>query len=78
MARAQAQQQQQEAIREQKKAMIAQFLDDAAQARLGAIAAAKPDKAEKIESVLISNAQRGAIQGKVTESQLIDLLEQIG
>ena len=48
--------------------MIASFLDDAAQARLGAIAAAKPDKAEKIESVLISNAQRGAIQGKVTES----------
>ena len=43
-------------MKEQKKAMIAQFLDDAAQARLGAIAAAKPDKAEKIESVLISNA----------------------
>ncbi len=45
--------------------------------RLANIAVVKPEKAEKLEMILIQNAQRGAFQGKVTESQMIDLLEQV-
>ena len=40
-------------------AMMGQILSPEAQIRLGAIAAAKPEKAEKLESIILSNAQRG-------------------
>ena len=36
----------------------------------------KPEKAETLEKIIIQNAQRGTFQGKVTESQMIGLLEQ--
>ena len=65
-------------MREQKTEMVKSVLDGAAQVRLGAIRASKPEKAEQLENVIISNAQAGRIQGQVSESQLIDLLEQIG
>ena len=42
------------------------------------IRAVKPDKAERLENIVIQNAQRGTFQGKVSESQMIGLLEQIG
>lgn len=45
--------------------------------RLGNINAVKPEKAEKLEMIIISNAQSGRFQGKVTESQLIDLMNQV-
>jgi DNA-binding TFAR19-related protein (PDSD5 family) len=34
----------------------------------------KPEKAERLEQIIIANAQRGQFQGKVSEAQLIDLL----
>lgn len=80
MAQAQkraAMEEQKAAMREQKQAMMQQILSDEARVRLGNIAAVKPDKAEKLETIIIQNAQRGTFQGKVTESQLIDLLEQV-
>ena len=46
--------------------------------RLGNIAMVKPEKAERLESIIIANAQRGMFQGKVSEAQLIDLLNQLG
>ena len=51
-----------------------QILSDEAAMRLGAITAANPQKAERLENIIIQNVQRGAIQGKVTEDQLIELL----
>ena len=36
----------------------------------------KPEKAETLEKIIIQNAQRGTFQGKVTEAQMIGLLEQ--
>jgi programmed cell death protein 5 len=45
--------------------------------RLANIAVVKPEKAEKLQQLLIQNAQRGKVQGKVTEAQMIDLLEQV-
>ena len=41
------------------------------------IRAVKPEKAEKLENIIIQNAQRGVFQGKVSESQMIGLLEQV-
>lgn len=54
--------------------MMQQCLDDAARVRLSNIAAVKPDKAEQLENIIISNLQRGAITGKISEDQLIDLM----
>lgn len=67
----------QEAMKEQRKAILAQILTNEAKERLANIAMVKPEKAEKLEMILIQNAQRGMIQGKVSESQMIDLLEQV-
>lgn len=66
---------QRQAMREQKTAMMQQVLSEEARVRLGAIAAVKPEKAERLENIILTNAQRGTFQGKVTEAQLIDLLE---
>ena len=57
--------------------MMQQVLSDEARIRLGNIAAVKPDKAERLENIILQNAQSGRFQGKVTEAQLIDLLEQV-
>ena len=77
MAQRQAQEEQKSAMREQKQAMMVQLLSDEARIRLGNIAAVKPDKAERLENIILQNAQSGRFQGKVTEAQLIDLLEQV-
>ena len=55
-----------------------QILSEEARIRLGNIAVVKPEKAERLESIIIANAQRGMFQGKVSEAQLIDLLNQMG
>ncbi|TNV75388.1 hypothetical protein FGO68_gene12754 [Halteria grandinella] len=64
-------------MKEQRKAILGQILTNEAKERLSNIAVVKPEKAEKLEMLLIQNAQRGKIQGKVTEGQMIDLLEQV-
>ena len=56
--------------------MMMQVLDESARVRLANIAAVKPEKAEIVTSIIIGNLQKGAIKGKINESQLIDLLEQ--
>ena len=77
MQRAQMEMEKQEAMREQRKAILGQILTNEAKERLANIAVVKPQKAEQLEMLLIQNAQRGMIQGKVTEGQMIDLLEQV-
>lgn len=37
----------------------------------------KPDKARRVEDIIINAAKRGSLSGKVTEEALIGLLEQI-
>ena len=64
-------------MREQKQSMMGQILSEEARIRLGTIAAVKPEKAARLEDIIIQNAQRGGFNGKVTEAQLIDLLEQV-
>ncbi|KAF8742746.1 hypothetical protein AX14_002548 [Amanita brunnescens Koide BX004] len=57
--------------------MIATVLDSAARERLSRIALVSPDRSAKIESLIISLAQGGKLKGRVSEKQLIDLLEQL-
>ena len=77
MQRAQMEMEKQETMREQRKAILKQILTNEASERLANISAVKPEKAEKLEMILIQNAQRGVFQGKVSEKQMIDLLEQV-
>jgi DNA-binding TFAR19-related protein (PDSD5 family) len=46
-------------MKEQRKAIIGQILTNEAKERLANIACVKPEKAEKLEMILIQNAQRG-------------------
>ncbi|KAF8628404.1 hypothetical protein AX15_003927 [Amanita polypyramis BW_CC] len=57
--------------------LLATILDTAARERLSRIALVSPDRAAKVESLILSLAQGGKLRGRVTESQLIELLEQL-
>ncbi|KAI8902346.1 programmed cell death protein 5 [Globomyces pollinis-pini] len=62
---------------EMRRNMIAQILTPDARERLARIRIVKEDKATGVEEMLIRMAKSGQIRGKVTETQLIDLLNQI-
>ena len=62
-------------IKEQRSAMVAQVLEPAAMERLSNIAAVKPEKAQILQNIIIGNVQRGGITGKISESQMLALLE---
>ncbi|CAG8490505.1 7483_t:CDS:10 [Diversispora eburnea] len=64
-------------LEETRQTMLAQILDNEARERLARISLVKVDKARSVEDLLIRMAQTGQLRGKVSESQLIDLLEQI-
>uniref|UniRef100_A0A6U1MCS4 Programmed cell death protein 5 n=1 Tax=Fibrocapsa japonica TaxID=94617 RepID=A0A6U1MCS4_9STRA len=75
---AKAKQEQEAAREEQRKVMIDHILSQEAKQRLGNIAAVKPEKARGVEDLLLKAATNGQLQGKVTESQLVSMLESIG
>lgn len=62
---------------EMKNSILVQVLDQHARARLNTLALTKPEKVRMVESMLISMAQRGQLQGKLGEEQLKDLLEKV-
>ncbi|RHZ84275.1 hypothetical protein Glove_84g160 [Diversispora epigaea] len=64
-------------LEEARQTTLAQILDNEARERLARISMVKVDKARAVEDLLIRMAQTGQLRGKVSESQLIDLLEQI-
>ncbi|XP_068695498.1 programmed cell death protein 5-like [Montipora capricornis] len=73
-------QQQQEALKreaEMRNSMLSQILEQGARARLNSIALVKPEKAKMMESMLIQMARTGQIAGKLSESQLISLLQDV-
>ncbi|KAF9244251.1 PDCD5-related protein, partial [Melanogaster broomeanus] len=57
--------------------MMATVLDTSARERLSRIALVSPDRARQIEGILLRMAQSGQLRGKVSEAQLIELLEQM-
>ena len=56
--------------------MLAQILTPQARERLNRIALVKAEKAAQLENSLIQAAMQGRIGGKVSEEQLIKMLEQ--
>lgn len=65
------------AAEEQRRTMLHAVMAPDARERLARIALVKPDKARNVENMILAAAQRGALQSKVTEDQLVGMLEQI-
>jgi len=66
------------AAEESRQAILAAHLDPAARARLARVALVKPDVARTVENMVMGAVQRGALQGRVAEGQIVDLLEKAG
>ncbi|KAJ7739642.1 PDCD5-related protein [Mycena maculata] len=57
--------------------VMATVLDTAARERLSRIALVSPERSKQIEGILMRMVQSGQLRGRVSEEQLIDLLEQM-
>ncbi|KAG9396701.1 PDCD5-related protein [Carpediemonas membranifera] len=62
---------------EQRRSMLAAILTPEARNRLGNITAVNPEKAEKIEKVLVQAAQAGKIRNRIDEDQLKSMLNDL-
>ncbi|KPV76470.1 uncharacterized protein RHOBADRAFT_64759 [Rhodotorula graminis WP1] len=62
---------------ERRRAAMSQILSSEARERLSRIALVKPDRARAIEQLLMRMAQSGQLRGRVSEDQLIDVLDQV-
>ncbi|KAF7294757.1 hypothetical protein MIND_01013100 [Mycena indigotica] len=62
---------------EMRRDVMATVLDTAARERLSRIALVSPERSKQIEAILLRMVQSGQLRGRVTENQLIDLLEQM-
>ncbi|GAA6031828.1 hypothetical protein JCM8097_002010 [Rhodosporidiobolus ruineniae] len=62
---------------ERRRAAMSQILSTEARERLSRIALVKPDRARTIEQLLMRMAQSGQLRGRVSEDQLIDVLDQV-
>ncbi|KAI0082881.1 DNA-binding TFAR19-related protein [Panus rudis PR-1116 ss-1] len=56
--------------------LLATVLDSGARERLSRIALVSPERSRQIEGILLRMAQTGQLRGRVSEEQLIQLLEQ--
>jgi len=57
--------------------LLTTVLDTAARERLSRIALVSPDRSKQIETILLRMAQSGQLKNRVSEEQLIDLLNQM-
>ncbi|CAM9560928.1 unnamed protein product [Discosporangium mesarthrocarpum] len=73
-AQRQAQQQEEE---ERRRSILDQIMTPEARMRLNNIAMVKAEKARGVEDMLIKAATSGQLGAKVTEDQLIQMLEQV-
>ncbi|GAA5842589.1 hypothetical protein JCM5353_008476 [Sporobolomyces roseus] len=62
---------------EQRRTVMSQILSSEARERLSRISLVKPDRARAIEQLLMRMAQSGQLRGRVSEDQLIDVLDQV-
>lgn len=75
-AQQQAAQEKQEQMKDMKNSILSQVLSQEARARLNTIMLAKPSKGAQIEASIVRMAQTGQVSGKMSEQDLIGLLEQ--
>ncbi len=61
----------------QKKAILRKIMTSEARERLGRVRVARPQVAENLESQLVMLAQKGAINGKIDDEKLKELLKKI-
>ena len=66
-----------EADAAQRHGMLSQILDSSARDRLRRIALVKADRARAIEDLVLDMARRGQIRQRVSEQELVGLLEEI-
>ncbi|KAG2075874.1 DNA-binding TFAR19-related protein [Suillus decipiens] len=62
---------------EMRRDMMATILDSAARERLSRIALVSPERSRQVETIIMRMAQSGQLRGRVSEQQLIDLLDQM-
>ncbi|XP_060520992.1 programmed cell death protein 5 [Cylas formicarius] len=60
-----------------KNSILSQILDQDARARLNTLMLGKPDKGQMVQNMLLRMAQMGQIGAKITEKDLIGLLENV-
>ncbi|XP_042343178.1 programmed cell death protein 5 [Plectropomus leopardus] len=63
--------------KDMRNSILAQVLDQSARARLSNLALVKPEKANAVENYLIQMARMGKCGGKISESGLIEILQQV-
>ncbi|XP_050702648.1 programmed cell death protein 5-like [Eriocheir sinensis] len=77
----QNQQQKQEEMQQQQtqaiNSLLNQVLDQQARARLNTISVAKPERGRQLESVIVQMATSGQLAGKLTEADLVNLVERV-
>jgi len=76
-AAAQIQEEQKAALEAQKQAILRQILTEEARQRLTNVKLVRPQLAEAVEVRLIQLAQQGAINNKIDDAQLKDILRKI-
>lgn len=62
---------------EMRNSILAQVLEQSARARLSNLALVKPEKANAVENYLIQMVRFGQLPKKISESDLIEILEKV-
>ncbi|XP_063535614.1 programmed cell death protein 5 [Cydia strobilella] len=69
--------QQEERMEEAKHTILAQALSQDARARLNTIKLSRPEKGAMVENMICRMAQMGQVRTKISEQELIQLLESV-
>mmetsp|Transcript_63284 Transcript_63284/g.150943 ORF Transcript_63284/g.150943 Transcript_63284/m.150943 type:complete len:128 (-) Transcript_63284:102-485(-) len=77
MRKAEEQKQRQQEMEERKRIMIRQLLEPDALERLNRIGLVKPEKQMQMEAFILQTAQSGMVQEKISEAQLVSMLEKL-
>merc|ERR1712077_82095 len=64
-----------EQVMDMKNSILSQVLSQEARARLNTLMLAKPEKGAQVEAAIIQMAQTGQLAGRLSEEELIGLLE---
>ncbi|KAM3966285.1 programmed cell death 5 [Aphomia sociella] len=74
---AKAQEERMQAMEEAKNSILAQVLDQNARARLNTIKLSRPEKGAMVENMICRMAQTGQVQTRISEQELIQILESL-